>query len=361
MKKLPHTVFILTIFLFASTLSQACTTFCLKKGNHLLVGKNLDFYTGSGFVSVNKRNLRKTSFFLPPQRPISWTARYGSVTFNQVGKEFPYGGINEKGLVVETMWLAGSEYSDADHRAGLFEMQWVQYQLDNAASVGEVLAADTLVRIAMPSAPVHFFVVDATGNIAVIEFLDGSMVSHSGSSLPVCALANDTYKKSKDFFHAISDPEQYCSNSSTRSLDRFAKAAMMVSNFNDQPATAYGFDILDAVRQGSFTKWSIVYDIRNMTISYKTDVNASIRMLKLSEFDFSCQSPATILPVNEDFTDQESAFSLYSYMLNYSVIDSVFDVLADKPEFQHITPTKQEREWLARYPDSVTCVASGSR
>jgi choloylglycine hydrolase len=26
-----------------------------------------------------------------------WTSRYGSITFNQYGREFPSGGINEKG------------------------------------------------------------------------------------------------------------------------------------------------------------------------------------------------------------------------------------------------------------------------
>ena len=39
----------------------------------------------------------------PPEKPIEWISKYGSISFNQFGAEFPYGGINEEGLVVEIM------------------------------------------------------------------------------------------------------------------------------------------------------------------------------------------------------------------------------------------------------------------
>jgi choloylglycine hydrolase len=32
-------------------------------------------------------------------KTISWISKYGSITFNQYGREFPTGGMNEKGLV----------------------------------------------------------------------------------------------------------------------------------------------------------------------------------------------------------------------------------------------------------------------
>ena len=35
--------------------------------------------------------------------PASWVSKYGSVTFNQYGRELPTGGMNEAGLVVETI------------------------------------------------------------------------------------------------------------------------------------------------------------------------------------------------------------------------------------------------------------------
>jgi penicillin V acylase-like amidase (Ntn superfamily) len=335
--------------------AQSCTTFCLKTENHLLVGKNLGFYTGVGFISVNKRNLKKTSFPIPMQQSISWTARYGSITFNQVGKEFPYGGMNEKGLVVETMWLADAQYPPNDGRSGLYEMQWVQYQLDNAATVAEVIASDTLVRIGMPSAPIHFMIVDALGHTAVVEFLNGKMVAYSGSSLPVCALANDTYAKSNAFLGSLKNVEAHIGNATTRSLDRFVKASVMVKEFKDQPGVHYAFNILDGVKQGDFTKWSIVYDLRNMRVSFKTLTNADIRTVNLSQIDFACHARSGVLDVDAHFKDQSSAFSLYSYAINKQTIETAFDVLAGKPEFSDIIPTPEEREWLARYPETATC------
>lgn len=68
--------------------ATACTTFCIRNGQDLLVGKNFDFYTGIGQVVVNKRGMVKSSLELPPEKILTWTSKYGSVTFNQMGVEF---------------------------------------------------------------------------------------------------------------------------------------------------------------------------------------------------------------------------------------------------------------------------------
>src|SRR6266850_1892436 len=93
--------------------ATACTTFCLRDGNHVLFGRNYDFGIGEGLVLVNKRGVAKTSA-VSGDRPAGWASKYGSVTFNQFGREFPTGGINEKGLTVELMMLEGSEYPSRD-------------------------------------------------------------------------------------------------------------------------------------------------------------------------------------------------------------------------------------------------------
>ena len=68
---------------------------------------------------------------MPDGNTISWVSQYGSITFNQYGKEFPTGGMNEKGLVVELMWLDGTIYPQPDERPAIGVLQWIQYQLDN--------------------------------------------------------------------------------------------------------------------------------------------------------------------------------------------------------------------------------------
>lgn len=98
---------LILLLLFFTTNAISCTTFVLKNSNNLVFGRNLDWFSDNGIVVINKLNIKKTALVFPPEKPVTWTSRYGSITFNQFGKEFPFGGINEKGLVVELMVVDG--------------------------------------------------------------------------------------------------------------------------------------------------------------------------------------------------------------------------------------------------------------
>jgi len=84
--------------------SFACTTFCLRTSDHVLFGRNYDWNIGDGLIFVNKRGLAKTSNGSEAPNSAKWTSRYGSVTFNQYGRENPTGGMNEACLVVVELW-----------------------------------------------------------------------------------------------------------------------------------------------------------------------------------------------------------------------------------------------------------------
>jgi choloylglycine hydrolase len=116
---------------FFAGVSVACTTFCINKNGHIVFGRNYDWVTDAGIVNTNQRDLFKTSMKAGDGETISWISKYGSITFNQYGKEFPTGGMNEKGLVVELTWLDGSRYPEKDSRSAVNVLQWIQYQLDN--------------------------------------------------------------------------------------------------------------------------------------------------------------------------------------------------------------------------------------
>ena len=104
----------LLIILSGFLLSPAypCTTFFIQRNGQMVFGRNYDWITGNGMICTNHRGLYKTSFPNSDGKTISWQSLYGSITFNQYGKEFPTGGMNEKGLVVELMWLDGSAISE---------------------------------------------------------------------------------------------------------------------------------------------------------------------------------------------------------------------------------------------------------
>jgi penicillin V acylase-like amidase (Ntn superfamily) len=335
------------------TQSFACTTFCIHTADHLVFGKNFDFYTGAGHVVVNKRQLKKMSYSMPPEKTMEWISKYGSITFNQMGKEFPYGGINEKGLVIEIMWLSETEYPEADDRSGLTELQWIQYQLDNFTTVAEVLASDKKVRISTKSvAPVHFLVCDAKGNKATIEYVYGQFVAHTGDALSTCVLTNSTYNNSKKYLNGlVSQGEKGQRAFTTTSFDRFAEASFLVKNFKSGNVVDYAFDVLAKTFQPNFTRWSIVYDIKNMTVHYKTLDNTNERIFRVSDFNFECSGPSLYIDIEEDMKNGKLNFKPYSPVANRKLIATSFsqvDFLQSK--------TEKEREIIATYPETVKCV-----
>lgn len=340
------------ILLVSGIDGKTCTAFCIKDSGNLVFGRNFDFSTGFGHVIVNKRNIKKSALILPPEKPVGWVSKYGSVTFNQIGRELPYGGINEKGLVIEQMWLDETIYPEIDSRFGLTELQWIQYQLDNSSTVNEVIASDSLLRISRQStAPLHFLVCDRDGNIATIEYMNGSLIFHTGSSLPISALANDSYEKSIDDIKSFADFGGTDSIPDTNhSLDRFAKTASMIKKYQNQDVIEYSFDILNIVSQGEATHWSIVYDIETMTVYYKTFKNRTIRKFNMSDFDFTCSSPVLYIDIEDHMMDEALHFQMYSYETNRELIEKVFN----SDEFLG-SLSEEGREFMARYPDTTTC------
>ncbi len=132
-----------------------CTLFQLVDQDNFVIGKNYDVPTGTGLLFTNHRHLQKTALILPPDTPVQWISQFGSITFSQVGKEFPVGGMNEMGLVVEQSTLWGTVYPDPDDRPAIRELQWIQFMLDTCDSVQAVLQAAQTIRIAQADAPLH--------------------------------------------------------------------------------------------------------------------------------------------------------------------------------------------------------------
>ena len=334
-----------------------CTTFCLVSSEGPVFGRNYDWDVGVANVTINKRGLQKAALVDRGVAPAEWTSQFGSLTFNQYGHEFPTGGMNEAGLVVEVMWLEETRFPTPDERKEVSVLQWVQYQLDNCRSVAEVLATDAKIRVTFGNSPVHFLVCDKAGNQATIEFLDGKMVAHSDADLPTPALANSTYAASKRYLEGFDGfggdrPRP----TSQDSLDRFVRAACGVADYEPSPVketVAYAFGILEDVAQGDYTRWSIVYDIANLEVHFKTREAPSIKSVKLSAFDLSPEKPAQILAIDTPKAgDPAARFVDYTTEANRRLIFESYRAtrfLARTPEAVMLV--------VARYPESVRVVA----
>ena len=347
---------VVTVLILVSSTAgvDACTTFCAAGGDGPVFGKNYDWDTADGLVIVNKRGVSKTA--MTTDNPARWTSKFGSVTFNQYGRELPCGGINEAGLVIELMWLDETVYPAVDSRASLTNLQWIQYFLDTAATVAEVIVGETDVRIGRGgSARIHLLVADRTGASATIEFLEGRTVVHTGENLPYSVLTNHTYDVAVEYLGQRKGFGGDLPVGDTgRSLDRFARAARGVRDFDQvlrEHSVDAAFDILAAVAQGSSTQWSIVYDIDANRVYFRTFQNPLVRYVDIGGFDFSCKSPVQILDIQADIEgDAGDWFEPYTRRANFKLIKKTFgstDFLKDAPV--------DELESLADYPESTGC------
>ncbi|MFC2141207.1 linear amide C-N hydrolase [Acidobacteriota bacterium] len=351
-------VILLIVFFSAPQSGDACSTFQLQHGKQLVVGKNFDFHTDIGMVIINKRNVAKTALLEPPEKPAQWESKYGSITFNQVGREFPFSGINEAGLVVEIMWLDESKYPDPDERPAIGELQWIQYQLDNSRSVDEVIKSDEAIRISQ-SSPVHFFVGDRRGKAVTIEFIDGKLVFHTSDNLPVKVLTNHTYQKSLQYLKThkgFGGQEKF---SFTRSsLDRFARAAKKIKDYRWQrqpstPIVEYAFDILSSVSQG-VTVWSIVYDVPHSRIYFKTVRKKEIKIIHHREVDFTCGPPVKVLDMNTDLKGNVTEqFVDYTTEMNREMVFSVFNNYKANNFMEYMSDFALEV--ISRFPETFMC------
>jgi choloylglycine hydrolase len=353
---------IVLIMLFSADPLISCTTFFIHKNGQFAFGRNYDWVTDVGIVCSNLRGLEKTSMKMPEGSSIKWVSRYGSITFNQYGKEFPNGGMNEMGLVVEMMWLDGSQYPKPDKRPSLFVLQWIQYQLDNCASVKEVIATNKKVRISQKAnAPVHYLVADASGEAATIEFLDGRLVVHKGSNLPLPVLANTAYATSSrlvmdvDLSAADDDKKLESSSYIDNSVNRFAHACSMVKKYQQTdvnvPIVDYSFQILDKVNQPEFTKWSIVYDLNNKTVYFKSARYPDVKSVAFADLDLSCSSKAMSFDMNQPSSGSVGKlFAPFSDEINLAILSKAVTESRNQVPYtdEHIRNT-------AAYASGIKC------
>lgn len=328
---------------------NACTTFFINRNGQMVFGRNYDWITDAGMVCTNLKGLSKTSMKTENGETISWVSKFGSITFNQYGKEFPTGGMNEKGLVVELMWLDETIYPAADNRPAIGVLQWIQYQLDNCSTIEEIIATDKKLRIsATGNTPLHYLVADANGNAATVEFLNGKMIVHKGNDLSLPVLTNNIYDESVKAYKSSSID-------GNNSLERFGQACSMIQKLNagsiTTPLIDYSFDILGEVAQGDFTKWSIVYDITNKTIQFKTNRFKQIKTLNFSAFDFNCTSAAKVWDMNQSGSGNiNRLFENFTPAVNKKIVET-----AARDSESRVNISQKNREALWQYSSGIKC------
>lgn len=339
----------------SSSVAYSCTTFLINKDGHLVFGRNYDWMTGNGFMSVNLAGLTKKSFDMNDGPLINWTSRYGSITFNQYGREFPNGGMNEKGLVVEIMWLDETRFEPKDQRPSLNVLQWIQYQLDNHATVADVLSSLDKIRISSGgNIPLHYLIADATGDAATIEVLEGKLQVHHRDQLKLPVLTNNTYADSEKYRKSREQVTESKQAFQRNSLERYRRACGLISEYQSGSSQVspieQSFRVLEEVSQGNYTKWSITYDITNKEIHFKA-ADLGVRSISFSKLNMSCPAPGPVYPLQgPDIGDVSGKMVPYQRAFN----DAMVRKSLKESERAVQLPEPLVRQ-LINYPDDITC------
>jgi choloylglycine hydrolase len=262
---------------------------------------------------------------------LQWTSNHGSLvtTIYGVGTA---DGVNERGLAVHLLYLEGTDFGEPipgvpSVHAGL----WPQYLLDVAASVPEALDALDEIQILMMEAhghhaTVHMAMEDASGDSAVVEYLDGERIVHHGRDHTI--LTNEPpypdqirMLRAQDF----SRPNDTTSlGGNVNPVDRFQRAAYFLSLLPEPADIRQAVaGVLAIVRNVSIpfgapyegfglynTEYRTVVDLTNRRYFFELSTSPNVIWLDLGLVDLSEGSPVLVLDPDDIALSGESSARL---------------------------------------------------
>ncbi len=265
---------------------------------------------------------------------IQWKSKYGSVitsSWDIASSD----GMNEKGLVGNLLWLAESDYTkfDKDKKTpGLSVSLWLQYVLDNYATVQEAVTALAKEEFVVVSSDipgtnkfvtVHLSISDKTGDNAIFEYINGKLVINHDRSYTTMTnspifeeqLAINTYWKGI--------PGTIMLPGTNRAADRFTRASYYIdaipktdnikiaipSVFSVIRNCSVPFGIASETEPNiSSTRWRTVADQKNLVYYFENVLNPNVVWVDFSKIDFSEKGKVKKLSLsnNENYAGESS-------------------------------------------------------
>jgi choloylglycine hydrolase len=252
---------------------------------------------------------------------LKWRSKYGSAVltaFNMAADD----GINEKGLAAHLLYLDKTEYEKRDGRPGVANIMWLQYFLDNFATVNEVIKSLNTFQLVSVKAknrewPLHLAIEDVTGDSAIIEYINGKMVVHHGpeykvmTNEPAYDIQLENLKKYRLFGGTLPMPGDI------EPLSRFVRASSYLKTLpapkDAIEAAAYILGVIrtTAVPYGAQdtsgaesedtwpTLWITVTDMTNGVYYFSSTKSPNIFWVELKNLDFSEKAQVLTLNPND--------------------------------------------------------------
>lgn len=327
MKRLVRIMSLLSIMaITAADDVEACTRVVyVGDNNEVITGRTLDWKSPIGTnLYVMPRGMERMGYDEP--NTIKWVSKYGSVV--SVGYDVGVNeGMNEKGLVCNLLYLPGTVYSlPNDTRPYISTSVWAQYVLDNFATTSEAVAElkKDRFQINAPAMPggnattLHMAISDATGNSAIIEYINGVISIHEGVEFQVMTNAPiyDKQLAINDYWKHVGGMKML--PGTNNSSDRFVRASFYVDalpkNVSHQMALAGVFGVINncSVPMGistpdqpeiSSTQWRSVSDQKDKVYYFESTLSPAIIWIDLSKCDLrKCASVLKLDLINNTQT-----------------------------------------------------------
>ncbi|MBD2809394.1 linear amide C-N hydrolase [Xenorhabdus sp. Vera] len=245
---------------------------------------------------------------------IKWKSKYGSVIASGYDISTT-DGINEKGLMANLLWLAESKYpQQSDKRPALSISLWAQYMLDNYATVAE--AVESLEKspfVVMTDnvpgqdrlATLHLSLSDASGDSAIIEYIDGEQVIHHSREYQVMT-NSPIYEEQLEWYPTPEDlPGLADLPGSNSSEDRSVRARVYINAIPQETtpnkavagvfsvirnvSVPYGLQIGDSPEISS-TRWRTLVDHKRQLYFFESVLTPNIFWTDLKKIDFSTET-----------------------------------------------------------------------
>ncbi|MGV0790536.1 linear amide C-N hydrolase [Mycolicibacterium sp. XJ1819] len=294
----------------------------LGTGERIVTGRSMDWkYEIETNLWALPRGVARSGQAGPDS--VEWTSKYGSVV--ATGYDIcTTDGVNEAGLAANVLWLAESQYpAETAGGPALSLALWGQYVLDNFASVAEAVAAmrATPLRIATTQVPgqdrlatLHLAMSDASGDSAIVEYIDGEQVIHHDKQYQVMT-------NSPIFSKQLAIAEYWKEIGGTvmlpgtnRAADRFVRASFYIDAVpkTDDPLLAAAA-VFSVVRNASVpwgistsdepnistTRWRTVIDHTARRYFFESALSPNTFWVELHNLDFSEGAPTLRLPLGE--------------------------------------------------------------
>ncbi len=361
------TILLLMSLLVVNTHSDvsACSIFSFDSNSKKIVAKSYDWGFGHGSLTVNKRGVSKESLVLGDElkegerlSSIKWVSKFGSVTFNQYGHEFPVGGMNEAGLIVEALVLADTHMAKREDLPAINELQWVQFQLDNYGNIDDVVNNINTLYIRTLLEGLHYFVCDRSGECATIEFLDEDVEIHKSkaAAMPYKVLTNDTYAEDLQYlgeFRGFGGEKDIPDSASTSPPARFVSLAnqLVKNSCTDYEKRAYTSLARVKNKKDTYkTRWQIIYNMTDLKIHFRTKNLRRKRVISFSMLDFSCREPVQTFNLDS----RSSAYDIYPELEDYSQSNNKRMVHKSLEEYEDYF-SRDSLNRIVKYKGTTTC------